>query len=352
MLESALNVIGDEPRLEEPKQRVEALLTEARTGLARQEAARQTALDRDRFLRHRDDVLFYSSEFTGLDRPENLAKAAAAAKEGLKLFGLSDGPAVVKDNANLDDTEKQQVLDGAAGLFLILVRTALQSDDPASKSERRETLWPCSTAVSACVPPAPPSTPRGPDFLAALGDKEGADRERKLADQLKEDVRTHKRNADATDSFLLGLQQFERGDLDGAATRFLSTLREQPNHFWRSSISPSATCAPGSRPRLRLGSIHVSPCAATSSGAISCAATPSARSRTASASPRAAAGRGLLRRRGKRLRQSAEDETERRRDVRPARQPRRDALLRPEQQGSHRGSAGSHSPEAGSLPGL
>jgi tetratricopeptide (TPR) repeat protein len=218
-LAAAVARAGAEPELANLKKRAQRQLDQL-----------QDVRDRyGKFCRRREDALFHQTLFTGLDRPTNAARTAAAAREALALFGagVEAGKAPDVNTPYLSPAEKAVVRADCQQLLLMLawaVGEPRPGQTPAQRRRQARQALRVLDRAAALGRPTRTYHLRRADYLAVLDREAEANRERARAAAVPV--------ASAADHYLLGEELFRTGRLRQAMAEFESALRVQPEHFW------------------------------------------------------------------------------------------------------------------------
>ena len=212
MLGSAAATASSEPVLSELSERANQLLAHARHNLHEQERHLQ-------FLKHRREVLFEGTQFTGVDLLATVAATLRAGHESLTIFGLTlDGGGQFTVDPYLADHEAQ--IANQCYEVLLIVAEAVSQQDPHQPEQSMRLL---SQAVQLRAPTRSYHERRA-RFFETLGESDAAKQEREHADALQP--------SSALDHFLLGDNLLRRGLLRDAIAEFKRALHVQSNHFW------------------------------------------------------------------------------------------------------------------------
>jgi serine/threonine protein kinase/uncharacterized protein HemY len=214
--------IRNEGQLADLRARAEGLIAQADQGLAGQEAENQDRQRFEQFLQHRKAALFHETQFTGLDLPGNEEASRQSAQAALDLFaapGHGDAWTLGTLPASLTAQEQTEITEGCYELLLILAGAIDLPARGLAILDRAAALHPPTRAYHL----------RRAACLDRAGDAAGARRAREEAGRLEP--------SSALDHFLIGQEQYRRGDWRGALPHFEAALRLQPDHFWAHALS-------------------------------------------------------------------------------------------------------------------
>jgi tetratricopeptide (TPR) repeat protein len=220
----ALGLTRNDPALADVKADAEHLLEQLDRHRDGQQKHRQ-------FLQLRHEALFYATLFAGnIDLARNRDETRAAARKALALFGVtidSDGPPAADSSYFSADLRAELTAD-CYELLLVLAEAEAQPL-PGHKEEegRRQTeqaLRTLDRAARLGLGDTQTYHLRRARYLAQRDDKQGAAEEQALAARMP--------SARAIDYFLLGDEQYRRGNPAEAAAAFEKSLYLQPNQFW------------------------------------------------------------------------------------------------------------------------
>jgi tetratricopeptide (TPR) repeat protein len=254
---AALEKIGSEPTLADRRAEAERHLDATQRLLNEAAEGRHAREQYARFLRARDEALFYESEFTGLDWTANQGAMRRAAREALDLFGLATGtPAAAPwDGPHYSAGERVEVAAGCYELLLLLAEAVAQpqgAEDPRRQAEEALGLLDRAAVVRT---PTRAYHLRRAGCLARLGDAAGAERERARAAALEPDG--------AVDHFLLGDECYRRKQPAAALDHFTTALGFEPNHFWARYLA-AVCCLQSQRPAE--AELHLTACQGLAQG--------------------------------------------------------------------------------------
>jgi serine/threonine protein kinase len=212
----------NEPQLSELGKQAETQLVQARRGRADQEATDTARKRYDEFLRLRDEALIHDTRFTGLDRLSDMEQTRRAAREALAVFAARDSagswePAQLP--ASLSPQQCDEIREGWYVLLLVLAEAAdrpelgLRLLDQAARLRTPTRAYHLRRA--AC--------------LVRMGDKGGAEKERREADRLPPTT--------AFDHFLAGQELYQRQEWNAAIREFGAALHLKPDYFWAHALS-------------------------------------------------------------------------------------------------------------------
>jgi eukaryotic-like serine/threonine-protein kinase len=190
--------------------------------LAEQNAAKADRARYVEFRRARNEALFHDTGFTGLNQPADQAATRRAALAALSVF--ADPSAAPSWSlralpASLAASEQNEIREGCYELLLVLSRAADRPEESLRFLERAGRLRPPTMAYHL----------RRADYLSKTGDVAAAQREQQAADAAPPTT--------ALDYFLLGQEQYKRGDLLGANRHCEKALQLDPGHFWARCLS-------------------------------------------------------------------------------------------------------------------
>jgi len=218
----ARDVGADEPDLADLRTQIDRLLSES-------EIYRQVRERLQQFQQFRNDALFHASLFTGSDLATSLDETSQAAKAALALFGaLPDDKGEPNiESPHLAEKEKADVRNGCFELLLILADAAGQPRvDASADDQRMQALASLRILDRAAVfgIPSRASHVRRAHFLEQAGEPDAAKRERAKAGTILVETEF--------DFFVLGTEQFRRGNTNEAIQSLESVLQKRPEHFW------------------------------------------------------------------------------------------------------------------------
>jgi tetratricopeptide (TPR) repeat protein len=227
-LSSALALIRTEANLAETRATVGKMLALSDQKINEQkgrEAERERFVE---FLRLYDEAVFYQSDYTGLDPDTNLRASRTAARSALTLLGLSasDESHPPFNLAHFDQSESETITSNGYELTLLLaeaISKPLKEEDATLQA--REALRILDQAQRLRTPTSAFHLRRA-TYLERLGDKEGAQAERRL---IEPDSGSGK---SSVDDFLVGEQAYRNHDYKRAVADFRHALLLRPDHFW------------------------------------------------------------------------------------------------------------------------
>jgi serine/threonine protein kinase/Tfp pilus assembly protein PilF len=195
---------------------IEGLLAQEKTRLA--DRARF-----DDFERKRTDAFIQDAGFAGLDLTSSREAARRAAEDALAVFAApqsGDAWALGPIPSSLSQREQDQLKEGCYELLLVLAGAVQQPSRGMRILDQAAQLRPQPTRAyhlrrAAC--------------LARAGDGPGAKRERDDAEAITPST--------ASDHFLIGWDQYNRGDLGAAIRSFDTAMRLEPDHFWAQCLT-------------------------------------------------------------------------------------------------------------------
>jgi tetratricopeptide (TPR) repeat protein len=249
LLERALAKIAADPELAELCPQVEAALAPVQ--------ARLEALDVfQRFLRDRDEALFYGTLATGENFHSNRRTAQEKARAALSAIALSPddrGPLTL--DAWFTTEEKAEITTGSYALLLLLAETEArrlpQDRDEDHRQRLRQALALLDRADGLAVKTRAIHLARA-RYRKALGDGDGARLESGLAQALQPAT-----DLDPQDHFLVGHELYTRGEVQEAMREFHRALQLNPEHFWTHYFL-GICCVISERPDVAV--IHLSFC--------------------------------------------------------------------------------------------
>jgi serine/threonine protein kinase/Tfp pilus assembly protein PilF len=223
-LQRALDRIGTEPSLNELRIQLEMMYGQAQSQWSIQTKRRHAEEMHGRFRELYDTAIFHALaadvSITGMDAKENYQAAVTAAREALKLAGLSSEPGKTwQPAAGLTEAQGTEIRNDAYTLLLILAESA-SKNDPAGLREALSLL----DRAAEIGRPTRAAWQRRAAYLDGLGQSDAAARARQRAQD--------RPPGGAFDLFLRGIERLRRGDLDPAMAAFENAVIEQPNHFW------------------------------------------------------------------------------------------------------------------------
>ncbi len=223
-LNRAFDQASSEPALADWQSRIEQLLRQA--SQQRQDHERLA-----QFTLRYNEALFQATLYTGADLASSLRETRTTVLEALALFGVDAdsmaGPDV--DSPYYTDRQKAEITTACYELLFVLADAAIQPrpDQPGidKKGQAEEALRILDLAKNLDAPTQAYHFRRA-RYLAQAGRGEDSEAERLHAELLKPTT--------ALDHFLLGQEQYRKGDFKQAIQAFESALQVQPDHFWGS----------------------------------------------------------------------------------------------------------------------
>jgi tetratricopeptide (TPR) repeat protein len=204
-----------------------AKLEAQEAGLSRERTEKlRVQADRDRAQRLHDLrtlVLYHETHFTGLGLADNQDAIRRGSRAGLDLFaasGSGDSWMLGTLPSSLSPSVQAEIVEGCYELLLILAAAEPNPAQGLRRLDQAARLRPLSTTAyhlrrAAC--------------LAAAGQGPAAEQERRRAQALQPTT--------AFDHFLIGREDYRRGDLRSALQHFNGALQLQPDHFWAQCLS-------------------------------------------------------------------------------------------------------------------
>jgi serine/threonine protein kinase/predicted Zn-dependent protease len=249
-LNRLLPTLEADSRLSDLRERATELLDRAVESLqqARLKHADQQAslAARDRFqkfLRLRDDALFWDTQLIHSDAPESAELIRKSARAALELFASgvtkADEWAITELPRFLTDQQNDEVRNGCYEMLMVLaeaVAEPLPGESPSRQA--RAALLILERAVGVRRQPTQAYHLRRAACLVRAGDATAAERERTAAKSMRPDG--------AFDHFLIGLEWYKRGLVTEARRHFDAALQAEPKHFWSQCLL--AICDLNSRP--------------------------------------------------------------------------------------------------------
>ena len=228
-LARALAMTRAEPDLADLAARAERLRAEVERRLADFEARAKAREAYAQFLERRDDALYHATLFTGLDPAANLAASRDSARAALALCGMADDATTTPapPDPALSPSEQEEVRAGALEMLIVLADAAAMPrpdpgpDDPRARARQALRVLDRAAALGSATRAYHDRRAR---YLEQAGDPAAARAEAARAEAI-EPTR-------AVDHFLLGEEQYARGDTDRAIRDFERVLRLRPDHFW------------------------------------------------------------------------------------------------------------------------
>ncbi|HLJ94935.1 MAG TPA: protein kinase [Gemmataceae bacterium] len=195
--------------------------------------AHQRAEERyQNFAQRRNEALFHGllapdrgSLFLGAEATVHAKAAASAAREALALAGIKPGAAAPAVDQSFPASRASEVAADCYTLLLVLASTRGQHPFPEHGGGERyqEALHLLDGACKLGFETQAYHLRRA-HLLEQVGEREEARKEKDRAYSLLP--------AGALDHFLIGEEQYRRGDWEGASDSFNRTLALQPGHFW------------------------------------------------------------------------------------------------------------------------
>jgi tetratricopeptide (TPR) repeat protein len=189
------------------------------------------------FVQRRDEALLYGllapeegALFLGAEAAGNLKTAESAARKALALAGVNTGSEKLLD-PDFPASRKSEVATDCYVLLLVLASVRGQTpvaDAPGSPSQRGKERYHEALRLLECARQLGFQTRayhlRQARFLQRLGEQKEAKKARERAASIPLEG--------ALDHFLIGEEQYRRGDWEQARNSFNVALRLQPGHFW------------------------------------------------------------------------------------------------------------------------
>lgn len=214
---SAQTQAGDDPRLNGLRDRAGQLLAQI-------DQRRNDLNHYAQFVKLRDEVLFYTTQFTGLDKVTNLQRAIAAAKQALKVYGVtpnSTTPATLQSDY-LTGSQQCEIRAGCYELLLIWADAVAQLADPTKQASAELALCLLNQAARFEFD-TQVYHHRHARYLDQVGDALGAAWHREIAKQPRED--------NAIDFFLRGIDAYRDREPKQAIREFRRVLSLQQDHY-------------------------------------------------------------------------------------------------------------------------
>ncbi len=209
-------------RVDDSLRMVESRIDEIKAREVKDSDQRQGA---ERFQKFRALVMktfLHDTEFTGLDLATNRELIRKAALDALDLYaapGSADAWTLAPLPATLSGPDQAEVAEGCYELLLVLSRTEPGPEQGLRRVEQTARLRPPTRAYHL----------RKADYLARLGDRASADRERSAAERVQPTT--------ASEHFLAGHERYKQREPIAAIRCFNDALRLQPDHFWAQCLS-------------------------------------------------------------------------------------------------------------------
>jgi eukaryotic-like serine/threonine-protein kinase len=184
------------------------------------------------FVQRRNEALIYGllapdegALFLGADATANLQTAESAAREALTLAGVGLGSETTPLASGFPASQRADVAVDCYSLLLVLASIRAQQPLPGDgdKGRYQEALWILDRADHLGFQTRAYHVRRA-SFLEQLGEQQEAKKERARAASLSAEG--------AMDQFLVGEEQYRRGDWEEAMNSFNRALSLQPAHFW------------------------------------------------------------------------------------------------------------------------
>ena len=180
------------------------------------------------FQRYYDEAVFYQSQYTGMEPEANVRASRAAARLALEQFEPSEGKGagIALAPSHFDIAENGAITTRYYELALLLAE-AISQPLPGEKarSQARDALR-ILDRVERVRSPTAVFHNRRAAYLAIMGDLNGAEAERRLADTVA------KAEHSSVDDFLEGEVAYHSRDFDQAVQAFRRVLAREPDHFW------------------------------------------------------------------------------------------------------------------------
>jgi serine/threonine-protein kinase len=199
---------------------------------ADQRARHRAEENYQRFVERRNEALVYGllapdegALFLGADGAANLQTAASAAREALAVAGVGAGPGTAALAPNFPAPRRAEAAADCYALLLVLASVRGQQALPGEGGQERyeEALRILDRARRLGFQTRAYHLRRA-HFLEQLGERQEARKDRDRAASLPPEG--------ALDHFLLGEEQYRRGDWARAMNSFNRALSLQPGHFW------------------------------------------------------------------------------------------------------------------------
>jgi serine/threonine protein kinase/Tfp pilus assembly protein PilF len=186
---------------------------------------RSRAADRARFeqfLRAWNVALFHNTQFTGLDVPANQNAGRQAALDALAVMAppsAAGGKTLAPLPASLTTSQQDQIKEGC---YELLLNVAAATDRPTE----------CLQLLAQAARWRPPTMVyhlRRAALLSQVGDQAAAQLEQRAAAAMSATT--------ALDHYLLGQEDYKRGNYAAANRHFETALQLRPGHFWARCLS-------------------------------------------------------------------------------------------------------------------
>jgi serine/threonine protein kinase/predicted Zn-dependent protease len=184
------------------------------------------------FVDRRNEAILYGllapeqgALFLGAEVAANRARAEASAHKALALAGIDGQSNPTSAAAGIPATRRAEVINDSYALLLLLagLESPVVAPEPQRGQRDREALTLLERAQQLGIRTRAYHLRRA-RILGHLGESEQAQAEAELAVKLP--------LAGALDHFLLGEEQYRRGEWDRAMHSFDRALTAQPGHFW------------------------------------------------------------------------------------------------------------------------
>jgi tetratricopeptide (TPR) repeat protein len=227
----ALGLIRDEPTLDGLSRRAQDIQSQAERGAVEEKEERKLREEyHSRFIRWHDEAVFCESQYAGQSSKVDTAaaytdKSRHAARYALALFEL-DRPSKGQrkwDAPPFTPDERVEITQRAYELLLILAHAVAQPLAGEVGSRQAAEALRIMDQAAELRPATRAYHRRRAHYLDTLSDPVNAAKERQRADVLEP--------TDAVDFFLLGIEAYEKRELDEAIASFKTTLRLEPSHF-------------------------------------------------------------------------------------------------------------------------
>jgi serine/threonine-protein kinase len=193
---------------------------------------RQRAEEKYRqFVQHRNAALFYGllapddgALFLGAGATGNVKAAESAAREALLVAGVEPGAAMPAVDRSFPAQRRSEVAVDCYTLLLVLASITDKPEARARDNERHQEALRLLESASKLGFQTQAYHLRRAHFLEQVGELEEARKDRDRARSLPLEG--------ALDHFLIGEEQYRRGDWEGARNSFNRAIALQPGHFW------------------------------------------------------------------------------------------------------------------------
>jgi tetratricopeptide (TPR) repeat protein len=193
--------------------------------------SRLAALDTyQRFVRDRDEALFHATLAGGDSFQANRRTARATARAALQVVGLSpQGKAALTLGPAFTEQEKAEIATGSCALLLVLAEIEARPlpGEPAAQQRRLERALALLDRAAGLGVRTRAIHLRRVRYLSQLGDRAGADRERR-----QEEALAARTDLDPQDHFLVGHELYSQGEMSKASDEFRRALQRDAKHFW------------------------------------------------------------------------------------------------------------------------